>query len=499
MLVKQNGSWRLVGSAFTKNNGIWSTTSLSQISGLTATHICNYAGTYEGTNFVLSIVGPTTMIGETCHYSLTKNGVAVPPAGASWSIVSGGTYATIDSNGDLTILSGASASTVTIAASYLSKTKELVVTLTYQPNATATTTTHTETITSGDTTIEVTTTTTEIIDESGNTTTTSSVVEIITDESGDTTYRETNEVTNPDGSSNSTAITYNEDGDPTDKVNEITDVVGNVDTQQIEYDQEGNEVVTGYEIDTTGSGGEGKEIEGDGVNTEFIPFSDNNCGFVCHIIFDTEMSAQPRPPIVEDTEDTGSNWLYNILSAKSPFKGDSAWPGFDIRWAIDKKTGTSGSIQFRYSSAGASSTAARSMYGKNESGSDTGITYDLIITYDPQLVLPTSRTTFSVTSPNGCISSIGTNVTFDSNNVDFTIGYAMSQAGTPYRFSNVTIRKFSIVKVCSASLITPDEPVVSCNGVQVTIECETEGADIFYRLNREARPAGRGYGPGSPI
>ena len=546
MFIKENGHWRLVSALYTKSNGAWTQSPLSQLSALVTTHLCNYAGTHGGGDFFLAILGPTNMSGETCQYTLIKDGVMVPSSMVNWSIASGSTYASIDSNGVVTILSGASASPVVVGAEYLGKTKTQNLTLTYQTNVTASTTSQTETVEESGNTIERTTSVTEITDESGNTTTAQTVVEIITNESGETTYVETNVTENPDGSSiettstsnydengnmtetsessisvdtdgsstsstvttgydeegnvsgssenitetnadgsfNSATVNYDENGTATDGENQSGDTAGNVDTQQVEYDESGNTAVTGYEIDTTASGGEGKTMRGDGVNTEFVPFADNDCGFICHMRFDTVMSEQPRPPIVEDTEDTGSNWLYNIMSAKSATPLPSGgWPGFDIRWAIDKSTGTKGSIQFRYTQSGSTSTTSRAMTGKNAQGTDTGTTYDLIITYDPQLVLPTSRTTFSVTSPNGCISSIGTNITFVVNNIDFTIGYANNMQGEPYRYSDVTIHEFSITKICDAPLITPEEPIISCDGTQIILECETNNADIYYRLN----------------
>lgn len=483
MYVKENNRWRIVGSYYVKSNNGWVEIPESQLSSVTNSKILNYGGYIDDSNYMLSIMGPSTVTGKSCQYRLTKNGVIIPPIMLSWSVLSGSSYATIDSNGELTILPGASNSDVVISATYMTKTKTKALKLTYQENVIVETTTETETIEISGETIEITTTTTEITDESGNTTVTTNIIEARTNESGETTCIETKEIVNSDGSSNSEQINYNSSGDPTNKISTSGDTEGNVNTQSVEFNEQGDEIVVGYEIDTTGSGGEGKEIMGDGVNTEFVPFADNDCGFICHMKFRTVMSEQPRPPLVEDTEDKGSNWLYNIMSAKSPFKGDSSWPGFDIRWAIDKKTGTNGNIQFRYSSSGSTSTTARSMYGKNEAGTTSGNIFDLIITYDPQLILPTSRTTFSVTSPNGCISSIGANVLFDSNNIDFTIGYATSMAGTPYRYSDVTIYEFTITKVCTAPIIVPDEPIISCDGKKVTITCATPNASIYYRLN----------------
>ena len=513
MLIKEENKWKKVVAYYIKVDGSWVAQTLETLSGVVISNICQYGGAEDGP-YTLSIMGPSIMRGETYNYFLTRNGVSVPQSRVNWDVVSGASYATINGNGDLTILSGADNSDVTIQATYGEDIKTKPVKVTYMTDVSATTTTETETYETSAGTVEVTTTTTEIVDASGNTTTASTTVEVVTNDSGETTYTETNEVINDDGSSTSNSSTviydesgntmgsseselntnsdgsfsgsttnFDENGNATDGENVTGDTIGNVDTQQVAYDESGNTTVTGYEIDTSGSEGEGKSLSGNGVNTEFVPFADDNCGFVMHIRFESEMSQQPRPPVVPDYEDTGSNYLYNIMCAKSATKtATNGWPGFDIRWAIDKATGTKGSIQFRYTQSGSSSTTARSMNGKHPDGSASGNLYDVIVTYDPQMILPTSRTKFSVTSPNGCISSIGTDVDFITNNIDFTLGYATSMSGTPYRYSSAIIHEFAITKICSASLEPPEEPEIVCDGERVYITCETAGASIYYRL-----------------
>lgn len=264
------------------------------------------------------------------------------------------------------------------------------------------------------------------------------------DENGDTTGSTTNETdVNADGSSSSSTTNFNADGDPTDQQNVDTDTVGNIDTQDVEFDENGDPTVTGYNIDTTASEGEGKEITGDGVNTEFVPFDDNNTGFVCHIRFKSVQSEQPRPPIVEDTDDAGSNYLYNILCAKATVAVGGRYPGFEIRWTLAKSNGTppSGSgngLQFRYAPAGAGNSTANLTPDENDE-------YDITVTYDPQKIKNSYK--FIVTSSIGSLSAIRTDKTFATNNIDFTLGYAINSQSLPFRYASVTIYEFTITKL----------------------------------------------------
>lgn len=474
--LKKNSSFSEVNGFFIKTNGVWGSVSQEQFLTYLRQTVAIFGGAVTSVKF--EIVAPSTLTAETCQCLALYND-SVLSSGVVWSIASGSTYATIDNNGLLTINSNANNAEIVISAVYGNRTATHSLVATYRSGSTSETTT------------EV------IVDESGNSTTTittvtenedgSSYVEesvVIMDESGNTIgSSESMTTNNADGSYESSTIEYDENGDATSGVNVSGDTSGNVSTQDISYNANGEPVVTGFEIDTTGSEGEGKDITGDGVNTEFIPFADDNCGFVMHIIFESVGADQPNPPIVEDTEDTGQNWLYNIMSAKATVPVGGRYPGFDIRWAINKNTFNVTSFQFRYAQENAGNTI-KALTGRTADGSGTGNTYDIIVTYDPELALPTSRTTFSATSPNGCMSSVGTNVTFPSNNIDFTLGYALNMQGEPYRYSNVKILEFSIEKICAAQVVVPDEPVISCDGENVTITCATEGASIHYRLNQ---------------
>lgn len=489
MLVKQNGEWKLVTAIFVKENGQWVAMQPSQITAITGTKLLNYYETIEQETFMLSIMGPSVMSGEDCQYFLLNNGVMVPPTAVSWSIVSGSTYAQIDSNGAVTILSGASASDVVIRASYHGEQKDKTISLTYQTNVTATTTTTTETFEESGNTVEVITTTTEVTDESGNTTTTTSVVEIITNEDGGSSYAEIETVNNPDGSSTSNSTTvnydesgnttgsqtsentinsdgsstgtttnYNESGDPTSTVNTSGDTEGNVNTQDIEYDENGNSVVTGYTIDTSASDDGGKSYNGDGVNTEYYAF-DVTQGFIVDMHFTVDCSNKPA----------GQNENHhNILTAKRA--SPSPWYGFQLRQSNTNKYVTLGT-QFSTGNNVNTNLTPKSITGSTAE-------YDLQIIYNP-----TASTNSFICKDK----STGT-ILYRSNNkfpdiedlkyIKVTVGYAMDENGDPFRYSSIDVKNFSIRR------LTPlVAPAITCDGQSVYITCETQGAEIYYQLN----------------
>lgn len=259
------------------------------------------------------------------------------------------------------------------------------------------------------------------------------------DENGDTTGSTTNNTeVNSDGSSQSSTTNYDSSGDPTDTTNVGTDTTGNVDTQNIEYDEEGNQTVVGYDINTENSGGEGKEMSGDGVNTEFVPF--DGSGFICHMKFKTLLEDQVIPPVVEDIDDSSANYLMNVMSAKAPTKVNNRYPGFDIRWSISKTNLASSNnvLQFRYAPAGEGNTQKTLV-------ADADGVYDITVTYDPDKLYNNYK--FIVTSTMNSIQTIQADKTFSDLNMDFTIGYAISSQGTPYRYANVTVYEFSITKL----------------------------------------------------
>lgn len=519
-------SWREITAGYKRENGEWVILTDAELQNYLNGKLAFYSH-HESSMAIhtLMIGGPSNVVGENCNYTAIYDGSVVAD-GVDWLVVSGQLITTISQSGELTILQGAENEPIVIQIEYNGLTAIKNVVATYESGTTSETETDTEVETneSGQT-ITTTTTTTTTTDGEGNTIVTETVTQIVEnedgslasieqettespdgtvtsntttinyDENGGVTGSQTNEtIDNPDGSNASSTTNYDENGNPTETTNQSGDTVGNVDIQQVSYNEEGEPMVTGYEINTTASDGAGKDITGDGVNTEFIPFADDGCGFIMHIVFESVGEDQPNPPIVTDTEDTGQNWLYNIMSAKATIPVNGKYPGFDIRWAINKKTFAITSFQFRYAQQNAGNTI-KELTGKNADGTGSGHTYDIIVTYDPELILPTSRNTFYATSPNGCMTSVGANVTFPSNNLDFTLGYALNMQGEPYRYANVVIHEFSITKICNTEIITPEIPEIGYAENTVTITCETSGASIYYRLNQSGN-----YSPyASPI
>lgn len=466
----------------------------------------------------LTIEGASTMSGTSGNVIALYNGSVVNP---TWSITSGGQYATINSSGEITIINSGE---ITISATYSGMTVTKTITLIYDasmssqtqvdPDTGAVTTTETTTSTDPETgavtesSTSMTTnddgstseTTSETVTNTdGSSSTTSSTVnsdgsssestvnvsaadsegtvttstsisttnadgtsseststleeyedgssssqsEIINyDENGDVTGSTTNETdVNADGSSSSSTTNFDENGDPTDQQNVATDVTGNIDTQDVEFD-DGEPIVIGYNIDTTASEGEGKEIEGNGINTEFVPFKFASQGFVMHFVFETTAAAQPRPPIVADTEDTSTNYLYTILGAKTTAKVGDVWPGFEIRWVIAKSgNGTSGQLQFCRTLSGESSTA-RTEITTGHNGSNV---YDITVTYDP------SKSTKFIAYNNYTQANIQTSTRSLQSDLelDMTIGYSTDHLGDQIRHSNVIVHEFNVQRLSS--------------------------------------------------
>lgn len=266
------------------------------------------------------------------------------------------------------------------------------------------------------------------------------------DENGDLTGSTTNNTdVNADGSSSSSTTNYNASGDPTDQQNVDTDVTGNIDTQDIEFDENGDPTVTGYNIDTTASEGDGKEIEGNGVNTEFVPFNFASQGFVMHIVFKSLAQDQPRPPLTPDTEDTGTNYLYTVLGAKTTAKVGNIWPGFEMRWNIPKSNPNYSDtskcqLQFCRTLSGETSTTRTPF----TTGCDENNVYDITVTYNPSLSTNKFIVRNNVTNAN--IQAVNKTLQSDLD-LEMTIGYSTDHNGDQIRHSNVTIYEFSVTKL----------------------------------------------------
>ena len=267
----------------------------------------------------LTIECADTLTGTSGNAIARYNSTAVNDA--TWTITSGGTYATVSSTGEITILE---TGIITLQAEYNDYTATKTINVVYDAGKSSSTevnpdgsvtTTETTTTTDPETGAVVEETTSTTVNEDGSTSNTTETTTTNQDGSSETTSTTTNQdgtssetqsstsapdpetgavttesntthydengnvsgssdstiVENSDGSSTSQVNNYDENGDPTSTTNNEVDTSGNSSTQEIEYDSNGDPVVTGYNIDTTGSSGEGKAIE-DGVNTEYYAF-----------------------------------------------------------------------------------------------------------------------------------------------------------------------------------------------------------------------------------
>ena len=540
--VKLSGSWREISFVFKKVNGEWvQLTNPEEIYSYLTSQTFKYGRSVIV--HTLMIGGASNAVGSAMTYNAIYDGNLVSN-GVVWAVASGSSYATIDQNGELTILQGASESPVTITAVYEGVTATKNIYATYEEGTTSvvetatetqtnesgqtiTTTTTTTTTTDGEGNTTVTETTTQIIenedgslssvdqettetpdgtvttntsttnyDESGNTTSTqtsevvenpdgsssSNTVTVNYDESGNTTGSQTNQtIGNADGSYGSNTTNYDGEGNPTDTTNQSGDTAGNVDTQQVEYNESGTPVVTSYEIDTTGSNGEGKEIEGNGVNTEFVPFKFSSEGFVIDFDFESTAEGQPRPPIAADTEDTGTNYLYTVLGAKTTMKVGNIWPGFEIRWVIPK----SGSFDYNDTSkcfvqicrtfSGETSTSRANFTSAHCANN----VYHLTFIYDP---LDSNKFKARNNVTNSNIMSVNKSLQ-DNVELDLTIGYSTDHNGNQIRHSSLIVHDFSVAKLNSAATVA--NPTMSCVNNIVTLNCATQGSKIYYKVDTD--------------
>lgn len=477
-LIKIDGEWKNIQTVYRKVNGAWSAITNSDFNTLWAQNACFYGGLLGGLHS-FKIVSGLNVTGETFSCSAIYDGVNVTSA-ATWYVVSGSAVISLsETPGTYIVASAASASSVIIAASYDYELAQKELTVSYLEGATTRTEEQTVVDESGNTT---TTTTTITENEDGSSTT--EEVSIITDESGNTVGTvETSVETNADGSFSGSSTTYDSEGNPTEGTNTSGDADGNVNTQQLEYDESGTPVVTSYDIDTSGSDGKGKEIEGNGINTEFIPFKFSSQGFVINFDFEAAMELQPRPPLTEDTEDTGTNYLYTILGAKTTAKVGNIWPGFEIRITIPKSETpdyTDNSkcfIQFNRTFSGETSTTRTSF----TSGHCINNVYHLTIIYNPS-----ESTTLKVRN-NVINANIQTSNKYLQDNVDLdlTIGYSIDHNGNEIRHSNIVVHDFNVSKLISGVTIT--QPLISCTNNVVTISCATQGAKIYYKTSTDEK------------
>lgn len=452
---------------------------------------------------ILSIESANTITGTEGNIIVKFNSLDVTQS-STIQIQEGSEYiqnGTINSDGSFTILNNG---TITLVASYSGYTTRKNIELIYDNNSETTvinnedgsvTTITTTTTTDGDDTIvetiTITTnedgsststtsstttaqdgssiTTTETINSDGTSSETYSTTSAPNPENGEitttstTTYSDgtssqSNTVTQSDGSYVGTTTNLDENGDPVSAENVEGDTNGNVSTQEITYDENGDPVITGYNIDTSGSGDGEKNFNEEGVNTEFKAF-DVTDGFVLHIHFTMNFANQPA----------GQNENHhNILTMKRPTP--EPWYGFQLRQSNNTKSIILGT-QF--------ATGANTNTTINPSNMVGNVgEYDIQIIYDPSA--PTNKFV-----AKNLIT--GTNI-YTSNNtfpdiaeleyLSVCIGCAQDANGNPFRYSNIDVSEFTLIKLSKL-----ETPVITCDGEHVTITCETRGVDIYYRLN----------------
>lgn len=422
--IKKKSNFVSANTIYQKTGNTWTEITYEQLTNSLSTHMANFGGIIP-TVANLSIAAPDTVVGKECQCQAVFNtSVVTTGSGAVWSVVSGGTYATIDQEGLITIDTAASSNNITIQVLYnafgsaLTATHDIVVT--YDGNSESETEVIVDFDESGNT---ITTTSTTVTNEDGSSQ--SESVTVVTDESGNTiqtTSGTTN--TNSDGSYDSTSTTYDENGDPTETTNASGDTSGNVNTQGITYEN-GEPVVTGYTIDTSENPDGEKTYNGDGVNTEYYAF-DLTHGFTLHIHFTIDFTAQPAG------QDENH---HNVLTMKRATP--SPWYGFQIRQSSTNKYVQLGT---QFSTGGNTNTTINPKWiTTNVLGE-----YDLTITYNPTastgaFVCRNNLTSTDVYTSNNKFPDIN-----DLKYLKVTIGYAMDANGNPFRYSNIKVLDFSL-------------------------------------------------------
>ena len=482
----------------------------------------------------LTIEGPSTMEGTSGNIVARYNGVVVEPI---WSITSGGTYASIDQTGTITIMASGE---ITVSATYSGYTATKDIVLTYvegtesstevgedgsvtttttttvnnpdgstTKTSTSTTTnedgsfsnteTETTTNTDGSSTISSTTTNSD-----GSTSTTSSTISAPDPVSGFVTTETTTTQTNADGSSSETTETlvenldgsnqssattvyYDENGDALGSTtNETTNNAdGSSESTTTNYNAEGNPTSTvNNEIDVDGN-----------LSTQDVGYDENGNEIVTGYTIDT--SSNP------DGEKT-----FNAEGVNTEYYAFDMTHGFElvIQFTIDFLAQPPNQDENHHNILTMKRTTPEPWYGfqlrqtgtnkyivlgtQFSTGRNTNTTinpsmmtgnvasYNLKITYDPTK----STDTFVCYDLDTSTTLFSSDLVFpdipELQYLRVSIGCAMDANGDPYRYSNIDVLDFSITRISSVAT-----PVIICSGDTVTISCETSDATIYYRLN----------------
>lgn len=404
-------------------------------------------------------------------------------------------------------------------------------------------TTETETVVTNPDGSTTTTTTSMTVHEDGFASTTEST--LIEDEDGSSTLNATTsrqdgtssvqeKQTAVDGSSQSTTTEYDADGTATAAVNEDVDVSGNASTQNISYDSNGDPVITGYAIDTSGSQEGQKEFDMDGVNTEFYGF-DSVAGFTLDLHFTIDFTDQPP------NQDEGH---HNILSMKRA--APEPWYGLQLRqsnankyvqlgtqfytgsttnktvspaaanWVVENKIAEF-NFQITYDPTLASNNfvcreliSNRSIYSASNVFPDIPelryltvcVGYALDANAQPFRYSKINVINFSLEKiPQRlalpviqCSENV---ITMSCSTTGAQIYYKLGQDAsfTQYAspieiFADTTVHAYSKVPTQTSEVVTEtfkyddgiEEPAITCDGEYIEIDCETMGADIYYRI-----------------
>lgn len=524
--VKVNNAWNETNEFYKKTNNLWEKISKTEF----LDHITHNIFVYDSSSISmkLEIAAPRTLVAESCQCNVTANGIKLQ-SGYQLNVASGNTFATIDNTGLLTVLSSANNSNITLFATYNGFSATHSMNVTYKSGSISETTSEITTDESGNT-IEITTTVTE--NEDG-----SSYVEetqVIVDESGNTIGTvESNIETNSDGSFSGSSTSYDSEGNPTETTNQNGDAEGNVSTQEIVYDESGNSVVTGYEIDTTSSPDGEKSFNADGVNTEFYGF-DVTQGFIMKIHFIMDFAHQP----------SGQNENHHqVVTMKRATP--EPWYGFQLRQTGTNKYVTLG-VQFETGSNVNTQLTPHYLSGTTTiSEYDLQIVYDPsaesnnfvctdllnnLIVYHADSLFPDlpelryltvcigygldsagtpyrysnidvlnfsiTKLTNEVSDPE--ISCDGKFVTITCDTPNSTIHYKLnddanySTYASQIRISaDTTVEAYAQKGSTTSNVVSAlciydviENPIIYCDGEEITLTCETPSVDIWYRLGQ---------------
>lgn len=355
----------------------------------------------------------------------------------------------------------------------------------------------------------------------------------------DGTTSQQEKTTNVDGSSQSTTSNYDSNGNLKSEVNEGIDVYGNASTQNVAYDSSQNREIVGYSIDTSGNPDGYKTFNVNGVNTEFYGF-DAVDGFQMNIHFIIDFTAQPNPTLQQNNHHqivtmkrqsqepwygfhlrhSGNSNVANIKMGIQYTTGQNIsqviYPTSD-NWIVHGK-----SAEFNF----------QVTYRPWET-TDTFVCQELIsqtIVHSSDNLFPDIPELRYLTVCVGCglddngqlnrysnIDVLDFNLeklylpgvaipemSFSENIITLTcsttgaeIYYRIGDSGQYVKYSepleiaqNTTIYAYSSKNGNTSEVVSQyfeyddgiEEPVIICDGEQVEINCNTQGADIYYRI-----------------